>query len=227
MATVVWNCRLAAGQTGFTLEIYPKAGGAIVNTGGDALTEASPVTQPGTFTATVTETIASNSRCDILKSGLPYATGWIDPSVSYVIDDPLIGPSSTGGPGGTVVVTPITSYVPSDVVGVEYPRALGDVSPITIYAVKDSTGALVDLNSVGALYVAIIEVLDISKPNEYTLLESLAVSIGGTGNADYTFTPTAASMNKVCNNRYAALRRVSDDKSFSEIRFNIRVAAIA
>jgi hypothetical protein len=208
--------RLFAGQTGLTIELFPLAGGAITNTGGDTLTE----TTTGCFTATVAESLSGKYRADVLRSGSVVYQGTLNTAISYVVDDP-------GTPGGTsVVVSPITSPMPSDVVGVTYPRAVGDVSPITVYGVVGSNGTAVDLTAQGTLEVVADYIENPELPNVRTNLLTTTATISGASNNDWTFTPNAATMALVTNNVFVALRIASTKKSLSEIRLNIRQAGL-
>lgn len=114
MPTVAIMAPELSGLTGLSLYLYTAAG-ALVNSGGDALTE-SP-SGSGRFQCTVAETLSELVHCRVVDASGPLRDGWLPASATLVQDS--YPATSSGGGGGS-----------------------GDASQTTLLAVQSSVNAL-------------------------------------------------------------------------------------
>lgn len=111
-----------------------------------------------------------------------------------------------GGSGGTtVVVTPTVGVTTPDTTATKITCKIGATNPKSV-AVLDANGTPLDLTSFGTLRLC-IETL---RGTDVQVVEHAGITIGGTGNKVFTFTPDAATVSEERTLNWS-LRRVSDN----------------
>lgn len=127
------------------------------------------------------------------------------------------------GPSGnaTVIVQPLSATQPEAVMGTRIPRAVGDVSPISV-DIYDSNDAAVNLTTLGNLEVCVETEANV----DLQVVAHANLTISGPSNNKVTWTPNSASVATVAKHRWS-LRVASNKKDIAHGVFEVLRVALS
>lgn len=183
----------------------------------DAITSsqiaASAVTEIQAGLATSSQAVAIKAVTDKLDTAVV-----LDGAVYQFTANALeLGPSGNA----TVIVSPLSATQPETVIGTRIPRAVGDVSPISV-DIYDSNDAAVNLTTLGNLEVCVETEANV----DLQVVAHANLTISGASNNKVTWTPNAASVATVAKHRWS-LRVASNKKDIAHGVFEVLRVALS